>query len=70
MNKNSKKNKKANKCSKPITIKEMIVMGYVLFCLGIIIYGLLLTPILNSILKYLVFELADRYPILYAIYIY
>ena len=52
MNKNSKKNKKANKCSKPITIKEMIVMGYVLFCLGIIIYGLLLTPILNSILKH------------------
>ena len=27
-------------------------MGYVLFCLGIIIYGLLLTPILNSILKH------------------
>lgn len=52
MKNNSQKNKRANKCSKPITLKEIIMVGYILFSLGIIIYGLFLTPILTSILKH------------------
>ena len=31
MKNNSQKNKRANKCSKPITIKEIIMVGYILF---------------------------------------
>ena len=51
MKNNRQKNKRANKCSKPITIKEIIMVGYILFSLGIIIYGLFLTPILNFYTK-------------------
>lgn len=47
-----KRSNKKKESSIAFSIKRIIVMGYILFCLGIIIYGLFLTPILTSILKH------------------